>query len=205
MSGLLVDDGFSCLSTAWPWVIDLAVKATLLLGGVLALTTLSAGRAPLRHLLGTVGLVCLIALPALTLAIPWHLDVGRVLGFSEPSAEPQSAAPVALLPGVSPRPAALDPTKAVSSPVSAVPAPEEPEAVVTRTDSEAATPTGLDAGDAVGLLLATWAAVAAALLLRVAIDAASMSWQTHNAVGGDGDASRSQTDGTRPPPSLRIS
>jgi len=69
------------------FTLDVALKATLLAGAALALAAvLRAQSAALRHWVLTTGIVCVAALPLLTLVVPsWHIPVSS-------SAPPPSAA-----------------------------------------------------------------------------------------------------------------
>src|SRR5688500_11149965 len=88
-------------------VLDVALKGSALLG-VTAALVFSLRRAPasVRHLAWSAGMGGLVALPLLSLALPWRFDVLPVdrLGLSAPAAEPAGWAPVgeAVSPSASP-------------------------------------------------------------------------------------------------------
>jgi hypothetical protein len=67
----------SCSAALVPWIGTLAAKATVWLAGLLVVGSLMARRqAPLRHLMGTVGLASLTLLPLLSLTVSWDRTPG---------------------------------------------------------------------------------------------------------------------------------
>lgn len=72
---------FPCSSSAfWPWMLGLLANATLLLAALLlAGAVLGRGRAPLRSLVGALGLAALAVLPGLSLLLVWQRGLAEAL------------------------------------------------------------------------------------------------------------------------------
>ncbi len=68
-------DLLACMDALVPWIGGLTAKVTLLAAAILLAGFLVPRRhAALRHLVATLGLVCLAVLPVLSLSVSWKLD-----------------------------------------------------------------------------------------------------------------------------------
>lgn len=86
-------DLLSCSAILLPWFAGLTGKATLLLASLLgAGSLLTRRRAPVRHLMATLGLLCLLLLPLLSLSLTWE---PRTDELPVPSFETQHAVSIA--------------------------------------------------------------------------------------------------------------
>lgn len=84
-------DLLSCSAAFVPWMGGLAAKATVLLIALLVVGALmTRRRAPLRHLMATLGLLGLILLPLLSLSVSWETPTGSIAA-SAFSAQPSVA------------------------------------------------------------------------------------------------------------------
>jgi beta-lactamase regulating signal transducer with metallopeptidase domain len=92
---------FECSSAFWPWAAGLLLRTTLpLLGILMAGSLLGPRRAPLRHLMASLGLSSLVLLPALSLSVTWEPGAGPSLRVPWPTLSPAAASGPGALPVV---------------------------------------------------------------------------------------------------------
>jgi beta-lactamase regulating signal transducer with metallopeptidase domain len=145
------------------WAAGLLLKGTVLLVFVfLVAALLRRGSAGLRHLVWSGGIVALLALPVVSLTLPWRLPVVAtpLLGTALAAAGEPTASPAQ--PGA---PAVTEGLRVRQEPRASVEAVTPPRT----TQSRAAAPWRMSSGMLVDLLLALWIAGAALLAVRLGL------------------------------------
>lgn len=165
----------------WPWLLELACKSLALLALAWLLTQcLQRASAAARHLVWSVALLCLLALPLLSLALPawrveWLSAVWTPAAATATNEEPRAVAPVAETSWSVASPAvAVAPLAAATKP-SLPPAPSAPLRLLNQANRWLAWLTWPR------LLLGLWLLGVGAVLARLAVGTGCVWWLTRRA------------------------